>query len=209
MNKHAPQPGGYFVLYEGGYTSWSPADAFEAGYTPVTDSAVSISLEEIAESRIRAATAESVTMPADLYRKLLDLAEQGLLVGGAEPAQVPSEKAQMLNLANRITESANPEEDERLEVAYAIARCLKLDWPSAYAQPRRVTPHECPKCHALWLFWPKEVSGFDQDTLNLRSAKSCDYCEPAGVKDLIDLSAISGGQTRDAMPAPCTPEGGE
>lgn len=33
MRKHQPQVGGYYVLYEGGYKSWSPADAFEAGYT--------------------------------------------------------------------------------------------------------------------------------------------------------------------------------
>lgn len=38
VNKHAPQPGGYLVVYPGdGYRSWSPADAFEAGYTPVDD----------------------------------------------------------------------------------------------------------------------------------------------------------------------------
>ena len=32
--------GGYFVRYDGGYESWSPAEAFEVGYTlvrPVTD----------------------------------------------------------------------------------------------------------------------------------------------------------------------------
>lgn len=30
-----PQAGGYFVTYQGdGYTSWSPADVFERGYTP-------------------------------------------------------------------------------------------------------------------------------------------------------------------------------
>lgn len=33
--KHAPQSGGYFVVYNDGYRSFSPADAFEAGYTPV------------------------------------------------------------------------------------------------------------------------------------------------------------------------------
>ena len=33
LNRHRPQSGGYFVLYEGGYISWSPADVFEAGYT--------------------------------------------------------------------------------------------------------------------------------------------------------------------------------
>lgn len=37
----------------------------------------------------------------------------------------------MLDLANFIAKSAHPE-DKRLEVAYSIARYLKLDWPSAY-----------------------------------------------------------------------------
>lgn len=31
--KHRPQLGGYFVIYEDGYRSYSPAEAFEAGYT--------------------------------------------------------------------------------------------------------------------------------------------------------------------------------
>lgn len=41
FEKHAPDPGnlqsvvgGYFVRYPDGYTSWSPAAAFEDGYTP-------------------------------------------------------------------------------------------------------------------------------------------------------------------------------
>ena len=31
--KHEPKAGGYYVVYQGGYMSWSPADAFEDGYT--------------------------------------------------------------------------------------------------------------------------------------------------------------------------------
>lgn len=31
--KHKPHVGGYYVIYEDGYTSFSPADAFENGYT--------------------------------------------------------------------------------------------------------------------------------------------------------------------------------
>lgn len=31
--KHDPEVGGYFVRYEDGYTSYSPAAAFEGGYT--------------------------------------------------------------------------------------------------------------------------------------------------------------------------------
>lgn len=34
-DKHKPQAGGYYVVYEDGYKSWSPADAFENGYTKV------------------------------------------------------------------------------------------------------------------------------------------------------------------------------
>lgn len=36
LDKHKPEAGGYFVLYEGGYRSYSPADAFESGYTLIT-----------------------------------------------------------------------------------------------------------------------------------------------------------------------------
>lgn len=37
MLKHEPQVGGYYVRYPDGYESYSPADAFEAAYKPVTD----------------------------------------------------------------------------------------------------------------------------------------------------------------------------
>ncbi len=33
MLKHRPEAGGYYVVYEDGYTSYSPAKAFEEGYT--------------------------------------------------------------------------------------------------------------------------------------------------------------------------------
>lgn len=36
MKKHRPQVGGYYVLYDDGYHSFSPAAAFESGYTLVT-----------------------------------------------------------------------------------------------------------------------------------------------------------------------------
>ncbi|EQC4552725.1 hypothetical protein [Cronobacter dublinensis] len=35
IEKHNPQPGGYYVQYEGGYESYSPAEAFESGYTRI------------------------------------------------------------------------------------------------------------------------------------------------------------------------------
>ena len=33
MEKNKPQVGGYYVVYEDGYQSYSPAKAFEDGYT--------------------------------------------------------------------------------------------------------------------------------------------------------------------------------
>lgn len=33
MRKHNPQAGGYYVVYADGYKSFSPAQAFEEGYT--------------------------------------------------------------------------------------------------------------------------------------------------------------------------------
>ena len=35
IHKHDPQEGGYYVLYDDGYESFSPAEAFESGYTRV------------------------------------------------------------------------------------------------------------------------------------------------------------------------------
>ena len=33
--KHSPEAGGYYVVYEDGYKSFSPAEAFEAGYSRI------------------------------------------------------------------------------------------------------------------------------------------------------------------------------
>lgn len=35
VRKHLPLPGGYYVVYPDGYKSWSPAEAFESGYTRI------------------------------------------------------------------------------------------------------------------------------------------------------------------------------
>ncbi len=35
MAKHKPAAGGYYVEYEDGYKSFSPAEAFESGYTRI------------------------------------------------------------------------------------------------------------------------------------------------------------------------------
>lgn len=35
MHKHQPKVGGYYVVYRDGYKSFSPAEAFEEGYTRI------------------------------------------------------------------------------------------------------------------------------------------------------------------------------
>jgi hypothetical protein len=35
MHKHKPEVGGYYVVYTDGYKSYSPAKAFEEGYTKI------------------------------------------------------------------------------------------------------------------------------------------------------------------------------
>jgi hypothetical protein len=37
MRKHSPEVGGYFVVYVDGYESYSPAKAFEDGYTLINN----------------------------------------------------------------------------------------------------------------------------------------------------------------------------
>lgn len=37
VHKHKPQAGGYYVVYEDGYKSFSPAEAFESGYILLSD----------------------------------------------------------------------------------------------------------------------------------------------------------------------------
>lgn len=36
IEKHKPQVGGYYVQYDDGYESFSPAEAFENGYTVIS-----------------------------------------------------------------------------------------------------------------------------------------------------------------------------
>lgn len=35
IEKHSPTAGGYYVVYEDGYKSFSPAEAFESGYSKI------------------------------------------------------------------------------------------------------------------------------------------------------------------------------
>lgn len=56
--KHDPQPGGYFVVYDDDYTSFSPAEAFEAGYTLIEESGVPSTVEGAVDTLVDKWSAE-------------------------------------------------------------------------------------------------------------------------------------------------------
>lgn len=79
VRKHAPPSealgslvGGYFVRYADGYTSWSPAQAFEEGYSEVDGAAPEVDVEvrplvgaeATREAALRAALSLHVGAPA-------------------------------------------------------------------------------------------------------------------------------------------------
>ena len=49
LNKHEPEEGGYYVRYADGYESFSPAEAFEAGYKP----AEALEMEDILNKSVK------------------------------------------------------------------------------------------------------------------------------------------------------------
>jgi hypothetical protein len=91
-----------------------------------------------------------------------------------------------------------------------LAALVEAQQP-ALSAARPVTPYTCPKCHALWLHWPAEQTGFGRDTLNCRSADHCHYCEKSGVEQLQRLERVPAALTApqpsptpqaDSQPAP-------
>jgi len=55
LQKHNPQLGGYYVLYDDGYESFSPADAFESGYALILPKSSLSSVEQmIVDKRLTA-----------------------------------------------------------------------------------------------------------------------------------------------------------
>ena len=52
MAKHSPQHGGYYVRYKDGYESYSPAEAFEEGYSPAGAVGLQVAPEMIAKMQV-------------------------------------------------------------------------------------------------------------------------------------------------------------
>lgn len=77
-----------------------------------------------------------------------------------------------------------PEDIPRRTVKQIIIDAFNL--PSQATSYRQVAPLKCPKCGALWLFWPKEQSGAEMDTISVRM-RTCSFCDNARVIDLKPL----------------------
>lgn len=62
VNKHQPHAGGYYVVYEDGYKSFSPAAAFESGYTPASDAPATLNTGQPAIKGYRNLSADEVAL---------------------------------------------------------------------------------------------------------------------------------------------------
>src|ERR1051326_8172801 len=51
--RHVERPAGYYVVYEDGYTSWSPVETFEKGYTPIAEGISDINSTQIGRASCR------------------------------------------------------------------------------------------------------------------------------------------------------------
>jgi hypothetical protein len=85
MEKNDPKAGGYYVVYADGYESYSPAHAFEEGYTPISDGAtqepvmdeVSMRFNVLSMANTPAFVAEEVVKRAGLYLAFVKGEEAG------------------------------------------------------------------------------------------------------------------------------------
>lgn len=60
MCKHKPEVGGYYVVYKDGYKSYSPATAFEEGYSPVSETRPAQLMPQTANIGCNTAAAQEV-----------------------------------------------------------------------------------------------------------------------------------------------------
>lgn len=63
MKKFDPQIGGYYVVYADGYSSYSPAQAFEEGYTLISEAKDASFREQLRESINRASRENASNTP--------------------------------------------------------------------------------------------------------------------------------------------------
>jgi len=92
--KHSPQPGGYYVVYADGYKSYSPASAFEEGYTPVSVEPKASIEQEIQAKGLTAPRVTPADIEAEVVREFYFTAFEG--VDGAVAAMSSNSEAMVL-----------------------------------------------------------------------------------------------------------------
>lgn len=101
--------GGYFVQYDDGYASWSPAKAFEEGYTPVAQAKEPDPIEH--EIQAKGLTAPRIT-PADIEANLVSehyfTAAQGNFRAIEEPLFEVAEAADDLDGLRDVARNHTP-----------------------------------------------------------------------------------------------------
>lgn len=120
VQKHQPEAGGYFVVYADGYTSYSPAAAFEAGYTAVVDES-----PEAAE----ALTAQLMAEPIMEYFTWAHL-----------PERLQAVSKPFLYMATHIM--ARPRSAERTVALRKLLECKDATVRAALPEMRTLTPAE-------------------------------------------------------------------
>lgn len=89
VEKHKPQNGGYYVVYDDGYKSFSPAAAFEAGYTLLDAGHQARVVAELGELRQRLDRLLGFTRTGTFER--LDVDERARMVRQANAMQLYAE----------------------------------------------------------------------------------------------------------------------
>lgn len=71
--------GGYWVKHVDGYESWSPAKAFEEGYTPIDESSFEGSLLDLARLQVRDELEELARQQREALRPVYDAIDDGAI----------------------------------------------------------------------------------------------------------------------------------
>lgn len=116
-----PQAGGYFVQYEDGYSSYSPAQAFEEGYTPVTDHLTAVA------PPIQSAELDTPIEVGMLSSHVGDGAAGGQFATGTGPAVTVGDLLNILDAAQKRV--------EQLNVQMAGITAAALGWGGLEAKP--------------------------------------------------------------------------
>lgn len=119
MARHKPEGGGYYVVYQDGYTSFSPAEAFESGYSPASE-------DEAGSDEVSPALVKANQQIAEL-EAALESAVKFIPVPaeGASVARIPAHEVVRIGavpfrlLADAVVEGTQGHVNEALEDLHA------------------------------------------------------------------------------------------